>query len=326
MSKIILKYNNLLLKRLGNIYTGYDGSPITDFNASGSSSSQINVTVGVPINFYDLSTKNPTSWNWNFGNGTPSTSNIQNPTGITFSTTGTTTISLTTSNSFGTSTTTKINYINVQPVQLNKLAINVNCAPLNGSGIVTYYSGMTWSPTGMTQRSWTWNMFASDVLGDPPTGVTMALKYTTGVMSNYIAQIIPPLFSGAYNNGKTTGNDSGIYPDAVLQWSYVNYSSSPKQDQMIRLSGLTISQTYKLTFLGSRANVGAATSQYTITGGTSKDGTYATLLSMDNTMNTVSISGIQPSSKGYIDVGVSYAVGSVNNIGFINAMEIDEGG
>ena len=327
MSKLIMKYGNNLLRRSSNFLTGSEGAPSCDFNASGSSASQINITIGDKLNFYDTSTKNPTSWSWDFGNGTPSTSTVQNPTGITFNATGLTTISLTVLNNYGNSTKTKTNYINVQPVQLNKLAISTSAQPLGGLGVVTYYTGYTWTPSGMSQRSWTWNMLASDVLGGIPTSAcTMTLKYTDGTLSNYVVRTIQPYFSGNYNNGKTTGNNTGIYPDPVLQYSYVNYSGSPKQKQMIRLSNLNINITYKLTFLGGRDYAGSATSQYTITGGTNKDGNSVSLESSMNVMNTVNITGIYPSSSGIIDIGVDYTVGSVNSIGIINAIEIDEGG
>ena len=326
MSKILLKYNNNLLKRTGNILTGYEGTPITNFNASGSSASQIAITVGDSLNFYDTSIKNPTSWNWNFGNGSPSTSTVQNPTGITFGTTGLTTISLITSNNFGTNTLTKTDYINVNPVYGKKLVISINAHPPDGLSIIPYYTGLTWTPSGLTQRSWTWNMWCSDVLAGVPTiACTMALKYTDNTLSNYRANFTIPLFDGEYDNGKVTGNNTGIYPDSVIQYSLVNYSWTPKVTEHIRLSGLTTSTTYKVTLLGNRGGWNATT-RYTITGGTSKDGTYVTLNTNDNTMNTVSISNITPSALGIIDIGVDYDVTSANNTGFINAIEIDEGG
>ena len=321
-----MKYGNNLIKRNSNLFTGYEGTPICNFNANGSSASQITITVGDTLNFYDTSTKIPTSWSWNFGNATPSTSTVQNPTGITFGTTGFTTIYLSVTNKFGSNVKTKTNYINVQPVVLNKLAISTSAAPLGGLGVVTYYSGFTWSPSGMSQRNWTWNMLASDVLSSIPTSAcTMTLKYTDGNLSNYIVRMTTPYFSSNYNNGKITGNNTGIYPDLVLMYSYVNYSS-PKVKQMIRLSNLNINLTYKLTFLGCRDNAGSATSQYTITGGTNKDGTSVSLESSMNVMNTVNITGIYPSSSGIIDIGVDWTTGSANGIGIINAIEIDEGG
>lgn len=71
---------------------------------------QTNVETGTNINFTDQSTGNPTSWNWDFGDG--STSTEQNPV-YAYTNAGTYTVSLTVSNEFGSNTQTKINYINI---------------------------------------------------------------------------------------------------------------------------------------------------------------------------------------------------------------------
>ena len=55
---------------------------------------------GLSVNFRDSSTNSPTSWIWNFGDGTSST--LQNPTHV-FSRAGTYTIKLTVRNTAGTS-------------------------------------------------------------------------------------------------------------------------------------------------------------------------------------------------------------------------------
>lgn len=71
------------------------------------------VIVGGSVSFTDLSTGNPTSWNWNFGGGgTPNTSTLQNPT-ITFSSVGTYNVTLIVGDGSGFDTITKTNYINV---------------------------------------------------------------------------------------------------------------------------------------------------------------------------------------------------------------------
>lgn len=62
------------------------------------------------VQFFDLSTNNPTSWNWTFEGGTPSTSTVQNPV-ITYSTPGTYAVSLTAANSTGNNTKAKNDYI-----------------------------------------------------------------------------------------------------------------------------------------------------------------------------------------------------------------------
>ena len=63
------------------------------------------------VQFTDTSSHNPSSWNWDFGDGTP-TDTIRNPSHV-YQNTGIYTVSVTASNSFGSSTTTKSNCINV---------------------------------------------------------------------------------------------------------------------------------------------------------------------------------------------------------------------
>jgi uncharacterized protein (TIGR02145 family) len=78
-------------------------SPVANFSASPTS-----VTVGSSVQFTDQSANNPTSWLWNFGDGTTSTQ--QNPV-KTYNVAGNYSVSLTVNNSFGTNTSTKNNYI-----------------------------------------------------------------------------------------------------------------------------------------------------------------------------------------------------------------------
>ncbi len=69
---------------------------------------------GTTITFTDNSTGSPTSWSWTFAGGTPATSTLQNPV-ITYNTTGTFDVSLTTTNNCSSSDSeTKTNYITVQ--------------------------------------------------------------------------------------------------------------------------------------------------------------------------------------------------------------------
>lgn len=96
------------VKTLVNVEVENCGNePVADFEAN-----QISVCVGETVNFTDLSSETPTSWAWTFNGGTPSTSNIQNPS-ITYNTAGTYQVSLTVSNSFGSDTETKSSYITV---------------------------------------------------------------------------------------------------------------------------------------------------------------------------------------------------------------------
>ena len=66
-----------------------------------------------PVDFTDNSLNSPTSWLWTFDGGTPATSALQNPTGITFATNGYHVISLTATNASGSDIKTKERYVKV---------------------------------------------------------------------------------------------------------------------------------------------------------------------------------------------------------------------
>ncbi|NOX48088.1 MAG: T9SS type A sorting domain-containing protein [Chlorobi bacterium] len=82
------------------------GDLIADFTAS-----TTNVSIGGSVNFTDLSFGSPVSWEWTFEEGTPSTSNEQNPTGIVYSNVGSFDVSLTVSDGTNSQTITKNDYI-----------------------------------------------------------------------------------------------------------------------------------------------------------------------------------------------------------------------
>jgi len=66
-------------------------------------------------NFYDQSTNNPTTWQWNFPGGDPSSSTLQNPTNICYNSAGIYDVTLVTTNANGSDTLTLHNYITVNP-------------------------------------------------------------------------------------------------------------------------------------------------------------------------------------------------------------------
>jgi len=84
--------------------------PVADFEADVTT-----ITTGESVNFTDLSTNLPDSWSWTFDGGTPAASTDQNPQGIVYNTPGTYTVTLVASNSFGSDTAVKVNYITVLP-------------------------------------------------------------------------------------------------------------------------------------------------------------------------------------------------------------------
>lgn len=88
---------------------------------------------GGSVDFFDLSTNNPTSWSWSFPGGTPSTSNVRNPTGISYTATGPYTVSLTTANSFGSNLKTLVSYVTVAGVPMTTFSQQF---PASGSTII----------------------------------------------------------------------------------------------------------------------------------------------------------------------------------------------
>jgi len=76
------------------------------------------LVIGNSVSFTDNTSCDPTSWNWSFPGGTPSSSSAQNPV-ITYNTPGTYSVTLNASNATGSDDETKTNYIEVTEVPLN---------------------------------------------------------------------------------------------------------------------------------------------------------------------------------------------------------------
>jgi PKD repeat protein len=87
-------------------------SPVTAPPVANLKADLTNICTGV-VAFQDLSTNSPTSWTWDFGDGSP-TSNLKNPTHTYSTTTASSyTVILTSCNSFGCNTVTKTSYVNI---------------------------------------------------------------------------------------------------------------------------------------------------------------------------------------------------------------------
>jgi PKD repeat protein len=91
----------------GSVYNNTVLAPVADFSGTPTSG-----TEPLNVNFTDMSTNTPTSWAWDFGDGSP-IDNTQNPS-HTYAA-GTWTVSLTATNAGGFNTMTKTGYIVVSP-------------------------------------------------------------------------------------------------------------------------------------------------------------------------------------------------------------------
>ncbi len=169
--------------------------PVADFTATPTT-----IYAGETVNFTDLSTNNPTSWNWSFSGGTPTSSTTQNPQVI-YNSPGTYNVSLTVSNAFGTDTKTKIKYITV-------LALPVPVADFTATP-TTVYAGETVNFTDLSTNnptSWNWSFS-----GGTPTSST--------TQNPQIVYNSP----GTYNVSLTVSNAFGT--DTKTKTDYIHVST-----------------------------------------------------------------------------------------------------
>lgn len=119
-------------------------------------------------------------------------------------------------------------------------------------------------------------------------------------------------WSGLVDYGVQTGNNSGVFPDAVLKGFYY---TSVADSMRIQLTGLNPNKKYNLDMIGSWANPGnPAITNYTV---------YSTTITQDpanNSSKLVSFKGVVSDSKGNLQVKVTKATAST--YGIINGMVI----
>ncbi|MCX7918740.1 MAG: PKD domain-containing protein [bacterium] len=139
----------------------------------------------VLVQFYDTSTNSPTSWTWNFGDG--STATTQHPAHL-YVNPGTYTVTLIARNSNGASTATKSNYITVGMLPI----ANFYGTPTTGTAPLTvnFYDTSSGNPTG-----WNWSF------GDGTTGTVRNPTHTYTAPGNYTVTLIA---TNQYGSGTVT--------------------------------------------------------------------------------------------------------------------------
>jgi len=175
--------NNLYIDNIN--LTGVAGTPTAptaSFSASGTA-----VCAGQSITFTSTSTGNPTSYDWSFPGGTPSSSTQQNPT-ITYSTPGTYNVSLTATNSGGSNTSTQNNYVTVNAVPSAPTITPGGPTTFCQGGSVTLTSsvasGNTWSNGGATSNSITVSTSGTYTVTQTASGCTSPASSSVTVTVN----------------------------------------------------------------------------------------------------------------------------------------------
>lgn len=140
---------------------------VTDLLIANFSASQTQTCAPNAVNFTDLSSGEPTAWEWTFDGGTPGTSTAQNPTGIVYDVAGTYSVSLTVTKDGNNSTESKSNYIHTYNTPTADFEESMLCedTPIDFSDLS--------NPNGGTITKWMWNF------GDPTSGI-----YDTSTMQN----------------------------------------------------------------------------------------------------------------------------------------------
>lgn len=180
-----------------------------------------------PVQFSDNSTGSPTSWLWDFGDGTP-TSTQQNPLHF-YSNPGTYTVSLTATNNGGSDTETKIGYITVFSLPVSDFIQDdtSGCLPLT----INFTDLSASSSSSIV--SWLWNFGDGNnsTQSNPqhtytvPGTYTVSLFVTDGnnctesrIKNNLVTAVLPPSASFTLNS-----NFSCIAPFDV---SFINASTA----------------------------------------------------------------------------------------------------
>jgi len=159
-----------------------------------------------------------------------------------------------------------------------------------------------------------------DQVGSPwnsVTGVTTNnLKDATNSNTGIGLQFQDPWWA-AWHEGPVTGNNSGVYPDAVLQDYYYFGIFGGPETPSVKVTGLDTSSVYNFTFYGGSVWSGAAdngTTTYTIGEQT------VSLAVQNNTQNTVSINKVKPNADGTITF--TMGKGANTGAGYLNALVI----
>lgn len=122
-------------------------------------------------------------------------------------------------------------------------------------------------------------------------------------------------FSGAFTSGVSTGNNSGVFRDEILEEYHYFWEGNKPQFKFSELDPLLV---YDFTFFAASkfGNVNQrGTTNFTINGQT------VSLFVDDNKQNTVKITGVRPDANNEIVIDLSHAANT--SIGYLNALTID---
>ncbi|HIF14805.1 MAG TPA: PKD domain-containing protein [Bacteroidetes bacterium] len=173
--------------------------PVTDFNASITS-----ICEGDCIDFNDLSTNSPTSWEWSFPGASPASSTSQNPTSICYNTAGSYDVTLIAFNANGSDTLEKTQYISAVICLLPSCNFSFTDSNLCEGDCIDFTDLSSGTPT-----SWEWSFS-----GASPS--TSNLQSPTNICYSSV---------GTYDVGLIVTNTNGS--DTLNEIQKINVSATP---------------------------------------------------------------------------------------------------
>lgn len=256
------------------------GAPVANFTANSTT-----VCQGTSVTFTDQSTNSPTSWSWTFNGGTPSTSNLQNPT-VVYNTAGTYTVVLIATNASGSNTKTQTNYITVN-------ALPVNAGTITGTATVCQGQSGTYSVGTITNATgYTWTL---------PTGATIASgSNTNSINVNFSVTASSGNITVQGTNSCGNGTVSPNYSVTLNPTNTITLTSAVQTDnQSVCINSAIVNITYSTTgatsasFAGLPAGVSGNWSAniVTISGASSAAGTYNYIINLTGGCGVVTKTG-----------------------------------
>ena len=241
--------------------------PIVNFTAD-----KTNVQVGSYVYFTDQSSGIPTSWQWYFAGGSPSSSSSANPSAY-YSTPGTYSVKLVASNAYGKDSLIKINYITVASPPKPVTSFYASPTKTTTGSSVYFYDNSTNSPT-----SWKWTF-----TGGTPSFSTSS--YTSVVYNT----------PGLYTVKLVVSNAGGS--DSITKTQYITVTSLPKPVANFYTNNTKVIIGSYIYFYSNSAN-NPTSYKWTFTGGTISSSTSSSPYVGYNTLGTYDVKLVVSNAAG----------------------------
>ncbi len=233
--------------------------PAADFTADFTT-----IDEGGTVSFSDLSINAPDTWAWTFEGGSPSGSNVQNPS-VVYDTPGTYTVTLIASNAYGSDTEVKTAYITVNNVVILPVAEFTADQTMINEGASVQYSDLS---SDATSWAWTFN-------GGTPSSSTLQNPAVV-----YNAQ-------GTYTVELTATNADGSDTETKVNYiTVVHVPTPPVADFVASNTNLIVGEVINLNDLSTN---NPTTWSWTIEGGTPSTSSLQNTESQFNTAGVYTI-------------------------------------